>query len=280
MKIWPVSDLHEEFEPFTPPSVMPDHDVVVVAGDLVTRMRRGPARLHAMGLDAKPVVYVGGNHEFYGEKRDRELEKAREAALAYPNIHILQDEAVVIQGTRFLGATLWTDFRLLGDERQAAAMDLAGNKVGGMNDFQRIRMASKGYGRFRPADAVSEHLRTVAWLKACFAEPFDGPTVVVTHHAPSARSMPAGAEKDPLSTAYASNLDDLVAASGAALWLHGHIHEARDYEIGGTRVLSNPRGYVETVGHGRKAVVQAQDTGFDPELVVEVAPSPRPRPGA
>jgi Icc-related predicted phosphoesterase len=275
VRIWPFSDLHEEFTKWIPPAV-PEHDVVVVAGDLSTRMRRGPARLHEMGLDERPVVYVGGNHEFYGEKRDRELEKAREAALAYPNIHILQDEEVVIGGTRFLGATLWSDFRLFGDDRQEEAMTLAGEKVGGMNDFQRIRMASKGYGRFRPIDAVIEHTRTVAWLRARFVEPFDGPTVVVTHHAPSARSLPSGGRDDVLATAYASNLDDLVASSGASLWLHGHIHEARDYEIGGTRVLSNPRGYVETVGHGRKAQIQAQDTGFDPVLVVEVGPRPRP----
>jgi predicted phosphohydrolase len=271
-----MSDLHEEFEKWTPPAAVPEHDVVVVAGDLSPRMRRGPARLHELGLDRRPVVYVGGNHEFYNEKRDRELEKAREAALAYPNIHILQDEAVVIDGTRFLGATLWSDFRLFGDERQKEAMTLAGDRIGGMNDFRRIRMASRDYGRFRPVDAVVEHTRTVAWLRARFAEPFDGPTVVVTHHAPSARSLPADDVDDLLSTAYASNLDDLVASSGASLWLHGHIHEARDYEIGGTRVLSNPRGYVETVGHGRKAEVRAQNTGFDPCLVVEVGPLPRP----
>ena len=276
MRIWPVSDLHEEFAKWAPPEAVPDHDVVVVAGDLITRMRRGPARLHEMGLDERPVVYVGGNHEFYGTSRDRELEKAREAALAYPNIHILQDEEVVIQGTRFLGATLWSDYRLFGDDRQRETMGLAGNKIGGMNDFQRIRMASKDYGRFRPEDAVVEHARTVAWLRARLEVPFDGPTVVVTHHAPSARSLPADFAEDPLSTAYASNLDDLVEASGASLWLHGHIHEARDYSIGDTRVMSNPRGYVESVRYGRRVEVRAQDTGFDPGLVVDVVPRPRP----
>lgn len=276
MRIWPVSDLHEEFAKWAPPDVVPDHDVVVVAGDLITRMRRGPARLHDMGLDERPVVYVGGNHEFYGETRDRELEKAREAARAYPNIHILQDEEVVIHGTRFLGATLWSDYRLFGDDRQKESMALAGNKIGGMNDFQRIRMASKDYGRFRPEDAVVEHARTVAWLRARLEVAFDGPTVVVTHHAPSARSLPDDFAEDPLSTAYASNLDDLVEASGASLWLHGHIHEARDYSIGDTRVVSNPRGYVESVRHGRRVEVRAQDTGFDPGLVVEVGPQPRP----
>jgi Icc-related predicted phosphoesterase len=275
VRIWPLSDLHEEFTRWTLPTI-PDHDVVVIAGDLATRMRRGPARIHEMGLDAKPVVYVGGNHEFYSVTRDRELEKAREAAQAFPNIHILQDDQVVIDGTRFLGATLWTDFRLFGEERQREAMRLAGEKGVGMNDFQRIRLASKDYGRFRPDDAAAEHSRTVAWLRARFDEPFDGPTVVVTHHAPSFRSVEAGTEDELITAAYASNLDDLVASSGACLWVHGHIHEAHDYEIGGTRVLSNPRGYVEKMGYGRHTWVRAQDTGFDPELVVEVGPRPSP----
>lgn len=275
MRIWPLSDLHEEFTRWTLPTI-PDHDVVVIAGDLATHMRRGPARIHEMGLDAKPVVYVGGNHDFYSVTRDRELEKAREAAQAFPNIHILQDDQVVIDGTRFLGATLWTDFRLFGEERQREAMRLAGEKGVGMNDFQRIRLASKDYGRFRPDDAAVEHAKTVAWLRARFDEPFDGPTVVVTHHAPSFRSVKAGTEDELVTAAYASNLDELVASSGASLWVHGHIHEAHDYEIGGTRVLSNPRGYVETMGHGRHTWVRAQTTGFDPELVVEVAPRPSP----
>ena len=281
MRIRPVSDLHEEFTPWDPGTDAPEHDVVVIAGDLVTRMSRAPARIHALGLDDRPVIYVGGNHEHYGSKRDSELDKARASAAAFPNIHVLQDDAVVVGGTRFLGATLWTDFRLFGDERQREAMELAGSKGVGMNDFQRIRLACKDYARFRPQDAVSEHVRTVAWLKARLAEPFDGPTVVVTHHAPSALSLPADMLDDLLSSAYASRLDDLVAASGAALWVHGHVHAAADYELGGTRVLSNPRGYVQWVQYGRRRELRHQPTGFDPNLVVEVA-APRPgfRPGA
>ncbi|GJD91614.1 3',5'-cyclic adenosine monophosphate phosphodiesterase CpdA [Methylobacterium hispanicum] len=281
MRIRPMSDLHEEFMPWDPGTDAPEHDVVVIAGDLVTRMSRAPARIHALGLDERPVIYVGGNHEHYGSSRDGELAKARAAAAAFPNVHVLQDDEIVVGGTRFLGATLWTDFRLFGDERQREAMELAGTKGAGMNDFQRIRLASKDYARFRPHDAVSEHLKTVAWLKARLAEPFDGPTVVVTHHAPSALSLPTDMEGDLLSSAYASRLDDLVAASGAALWVHGHIHSAADYELGGTRVLSNPRGYVQWVGYGRSRELQHQPTGFDPNLVVEVA-APRPvvSPGA
>ena len=281
MRIRPVSDLHEEFMPWDPGTATPEHDVVVIAGDLVTRMSRGPARIHALGLDERPVIYVGGNHEHYGSKRDSELAKAREAAAAFPNVHVLQDDEVVIGGTRFLGATLWTDFRLFGEERQREAMVLAGSKGAGMNDYQRIRLASRDYARFRPLDSVSEHMRTVAWLKARLSEPFDGPTVVVTHHAPSVLSLPDDMRDDLLSSAYASRLDELVASSGAALWVHGHIHEAQDYVLGATRVLSNPRGYVQWVGYGRCRQMQHQPTGFDPNLVVEVA-APRPimRPGA
>jgi len=109
--------------------------------------------------------------------------------------------------------------------------------------FRRVRIAKEGYRRFRPKDAAALHRASVAWLREKLAEPFDGPTVVVTHHAPSLRSVPAAWRDDPVSAAYASNLDWLVEESGAALWVHGHVHESADYIISRTRVVCNPRGY-------------------------------------
>ena len=83
------------------------------------------------------------------------------------------------------------------------------------------------------------------------AEPNPGPVVVVTHHAPSALSLGHDLQfQDAVRAAYASNLEELVAGSGAALWVHGHIHRAADYSVGGTRVICNPRGYPDEPGTG------------------------------
>jgi hypothetical protein len=198
-------------------------------------------------------VIVPGNHEFYGHTYPSLVRKLvmRAAALG-PHVHVLSDAAVVVGDVRFLGTTLWTDFRLLGDP--AAGMAAAQLE---MTDFRRIRV-EPSYSKARPSDTVVWHTRSLRWLRQTLDVAHDGPTIVVTHHAPSGRSLnPSYA--DSAASAYASALDPFVASSGARLWIHGHTHHCVDYQIGGTRVLSNQRGYPdEPVG------------GFDASFVVDV----------
>jgi predicted phosphodiesterase len=256
-----LSDLHLEFAPFDPPDAAAD--LVVLAGDVQPGLRG--LEWAAARWPATPVVYVPGNHEFYGHAHPRLVRKleGRAAALG-PHVHVLSDRAAVVGGVRFLGATLWTDFALLG----TPAVSVAAARLA-MTDFRRIRV-EPAFRRCRPDDVVLWHRASVRWLRQALAEPYEGPTVVVTHHAPSARSLgPDAADaRDPLAAADASALDVLVAGSGAALWVHGHTHRAADYALGGTRVLSNPRGYPD-----------APVPGFDPGLVVtcEVADHAGPK---
>lgn len=247
MRIHVLNDLHVEFEAFEPAGV--DADVVVLAGDIhVGRKGVDWARTR---FPSTPVVYVPGNHEYYGESIPKHTDALRASAKG-TNVHVLDDDALIVGGVRFLGCTLWTDFALFGD----AAIG-CGYAAERMNDFRKIRRSAT-YSRLRPIDTTGFHARSVQWLKHQFDAGFDGPTMVVTHHAPSARSVPDEYRDDLLSAAYASHLDALVATSQAALWVHGHIHARNDYTIGDTRVLSNPRGYPR------------EATGFVRDLVVEV----------
>ncbi|HET7308200.1 MAG TPA: metallophosphoesterase [Gammaproteobacteria bacterium] len=245
MKLRIMSDVHLEFSKFRPKSA--GEDVVVLAGDV------GPGNSGvawaARYFPGCPVIYVPGNHEFYNRPINRTLTKLHAFTAAHaPNIHVLSDDAVVIDGVRFLGATLWTDFNLFGDPE--GGMGVARDE---MNDYRRIlaeRPADANearYGRYRarlqPDHVLALHERSLGWLRTQMAEPFAGQTVIVTHHAPSLRSVPAARHDDPASVAYASPLDAFVADSGAALWIHGHIHAPQDYWIGATRVYANPRGY-------------------------------------
>lgn len=250
MRLHVLSDLHLEFAPFISPSV--DADVVVLAGDTHPGLRS--VRWAAEHWPDRPVVVVPGNHEFYGHTYPTLVRKLEaEAAARSPHVHVLSDCAVEIGGVRFLGTTLWTDFALLADP--AAGMAAAQTQ---MTDFRRIRVEPR-YAKARPTDTVVWHRRSVRWLREALAVPYDGPTVVVTHHAPSGRSVNP-LYTDPVTAAYASHLDQLVAESGAALWVHGHTHYCVDYTIGDTRVLSNQRGYPD----------EPVD-GFAAELVVEVS---------
>lgn len=253
MRIHVLSDLHTEFAPFDPPPV--DADVVVLAGDIGVGLRGLEWARTAFG--DTPVVYVAGNHEPYRHALPKLTDEIAHEAEG-SNVHFLENRAVEVGGVRFLGCTLWTDFDLFGERVRSAASAQAA-----MNDFRMIRVAPS-FRRFGPGDARTMHLRSVRWLQEHLEVPFAGPTVVVTHHAPSLRSVAPARRADPLTAAYASDLEWMLTGM-AALWIHGHTHHRVDYEIAGTRIVSNQRGYPdEEVG------------GFDPACVVELAtPSAR-----
>ncbi|WP_426236551.1 metallophosphoesterase [Pararhizobium sp. DWP1-1-3] len=253
MKIWIVSDLHLEFgESFDvePPS---DADVMVCAGDvLIKGVLPSMAWLTKKMAPKIPVIFVAGNHEFYGGSVQENLRDAKMAG--YPNLHFLENDVVEIDGVLFVGATLWSDFRIFGRDPQVA-MSYAQS---GMNDFKKIKLSKNPYFKFRPTHAYRKHVETRDFIADELRKRSGQKTVVITHHAPSPRSIAAEFRHDPLSACYASDLEDLIRETAPALWVHGHVHHRNDYTIGETRILSNPRGY------------PGENIGFEPAVVVEI----------
>jgi predicted phosphodiesterase len=243
-----LSDIHLEFEPFSPQ--IGEACAVILAGDIHVGTR-GVAWARDT-FPALPVLYVLGNHEFYGHSLPSLVARVREAARG-TNVHVLENDAVVLGDTVVLGCTLWTDFDLYGNPSVAWA-----EAAQHMADYHKIRV-DPGYRRLRPLDMTIHHHRSLAWLAAELEGRRGRRIVIVTHHSPSPRSAPERYAGDPLNPAFVSPLDDFVAAGGAVLWIHGHLHDPCDYSIGGTRVLCNPKGYP-----GETA------PGFAPGLVVEV----------
>ena len=250
MRILILSDLHLEFSKFDP--LATSADAIVLAGD-ISQKSNGIIWAREAFPD-KPVIYVPGNHEFYGTDRLEMLSQMRIAA-HQREVHLLDNDEVVIDGVRFLGSTLWTDFRLFGDEEQQFVMGWGRQRL---NDFKLIHE-----GRFRhftPADSILIHKQSLAWLTAKLDEPFYGETVIVTHHLPSSLSVAERFKGDALSACFASNLDHLFGKAG--LWIHGHTHDSFEYVANGTRVICNPRGYVTSSG--------AENSEFDPTKIVEI----------
>lgn len=235
-------------------------DLVILAGD-VDKGDRAVAWADRL-FPELPVIYVHGNHEAYGQKIDTLKVRLAEACSATGHVHFLDKHELVIGNVRFLGATLWTDFQLLGKDTMREAMQSAG---GAMNDYRKIRLAKAGYRKIRPLDAAQWHWEDRIWLDERLAEPFSGPTVVVTHMAPSLRSIPERYQGQLLSAAFASAMDDLV--SKADLWVHGHVHESMDYLLGKARVVCNPLGYPQRIADGQW--VQENEL-YDPNLIVEI----------
>lgn len=250
MKLHVISDLHLEHAPFTVPEV--DADVVVLAGDIAP----GTAGIEWMRrhLDGRPILHVAGNHEFYGEDLPGLTARMKDAA-AGSRVHVLENDEVVIGGVRFLGCSLWTDFDFAGAENRANTMRICERLV---NDYKQIR-ASESDRPLRAQDTRDLHSASRAWLSERLASSHDGPTVVITHHAPLVRQRPENPVMAAVGGAFASDLSQLMNADAVGLWVFGHIHRVVDAEVNGTRVLSNQRGYP----HEPVA-------GFDPRLVVEV----------
>lgn len=258
MKLHVLSDVHLEFQRWRREWDIKsiDCDVNVIAGD---------AGIGLMGLQfaleafSRPVIYVCGNHELYGQRTVRRFwEKARRKVVG-SHVHLLENHACVIGGTRFLGSTLWSNFCLFGSHRQAEVGGIAQKE---MTDFRCIYLSRRGplvpnipYGSGQQSSIHSGDRLTwrkeVEWHEAArqFLErelPRTGDwnkTVVVTHHSPSVRSVEEEGPDD-LSAAYCSALDELVPL--ADLWIHGHVHQAREYSSAhGGRIVVNARGYAD-----------------------------------
>jgi predicted phosphodiesterase len=252
--LWILSDIHLELTrgwDLPTASKRPHFDVMIVAGDLVPRMERGVKWL-VERVPYRHVIYVAGNHEGYGCDIDRTVEKARQAA-AGTIVYVLQNDAILLGNVTFVGATLWTDFNLFGEQQRA--MRVAGDR---MNDFRKIR--TKRYvERFRPMHALARHMESRKFFEAEMRKPRSGPLVVISHHCPVPSPTPPPAQHaserlsddEILDAAYRSDLTSLMVRAPddgrgtlrpADLWIFAHTHESVDTRVGATRLISNAKG--------------------------------------
>lgn len=281
VNLWLMSDIHCEIigERDTQPEFArpPDADILVIAGDVHHADRAIP---YARSMSDKdiPIILVAGNHEHYAGKRrvGANIEMLRDHARidrkAGRITHFLENETVELtihgERVRFIGATLWVDFALFYDQRGGQIDALIG-----MNDFREIQGDDPTYWSVQPSEMIAWHHASRAFIECELRKPFDGPTVVLTHHAPSLNSVQQRFRFDPVTVAFASRCDDLLAL-GADLWVHGHTHDSFDYRAGTTRVICNPRGYQMLARSGYRTRFRhggdIENQAFDPALVVPI----------
>jgi UDP-2,3-diacylglucosamine pyrophosphatase LpxH len=291
MNLLVLSDLHLELGvPYEVPEGV-EYNAVILAGDIDCPGRKAVhwARLEST-FGGKPVMYVAGNHEFYGREMSAEIAEMRRAAEG-SNVHVLDRDCVVLDGVRFLGCTLWTDFQLpvlrsgvdasnaalrsdssfeVNVERALSAANLT------MSDFRCIEVKAAAMRQqrarefprlLRAQDTLAQHWIDRDWLRRTLAEPFTGPSVVVTHHAPHAASINCKYGRDWLAPAFASELPESMLAM-AELWVHGHTHGSGDYCVADRcRVTSNQRGYRQRDG-------SFENHRFDPAFLAHVHRDP------
>ncbi|SDG83689.1 metallophosphoesterase [Pelagibacterium luteolum] len=263
MKLWTLSDLHLNPSDFDNDPIIwssiPDADVAVIAGDIGDGSpERSLEWIARKILPHMPVVMVMGNHDYFGEDildvRPRLMERAAELG-----IHLLDDSTITIAGTRFVGSTLWTDYDLYsdGEEHARRRFEIAAKNI--LSDHSQIGLRSGEMELFAPRHAVRLHLKSRAFIEDTLRQDFDGSTVVVTHHAPHPGSVSPEFNGDIITPAFVSDMSDIFGRFDLDLWVHGHTHASFDYDVDGTRVVCNARGYGYEI------------EGFDPELVIDIS---------
>ena len=286
MNIQLLSDLHLESHPHFSAQPLAGADVLVLAGDIgsyqlnsdLTRLavpdfglaRFSPRPVHEGGAAwPTPVIFVPGNHEYDGLEFDEAHLRLRQACERWGLIW-LEQESVVLQGVRFVGCTLWSDFDALssaaGTPANAAAAPgalaeqlKARDKAFRAANFYLRKNHSLQGGAPMLAEQVREQaLKSQRWLRQALATGFDGPTVAVTHFAPSLLSADPRYGLTPGTAGFCNALDDLLPA--AQLWLHGHLHCPQDYVSRGCRVVANPLGYAR----------KGEQKNYRPELLIGV----------
>lgn len=263
MKIQLASDLHLEFLARDFPgerliTPVPDADVLALTGDIAS----GTQAIELFKDWPVPVLYVAGNHEFYGRWIDKTLAELRAAAEG-TSVRFMDNDVVDFGGVRFLGSTLWTDYKLNPGTRIKQQMEICARYL---TDHRTIR---SGTGYFTPNQALEEHKKSRAWLMEQLSTPYDGKTVVLSHHGPHRKSVHPKYARELANAGFCSNLEELLAK--ADVWMHGHVHDTFDYEEQGCRVLANPRGYA--LNHrntNRVEWLQFENKGFIPNLMVDV----------
>lgn len=252
MKIKVLSDLH--LEHFCAAQIFPvgSGDVLILAGDILSAKnlkKNGYLRavyerfLNDCAWNYRHVLYVMGNHEFYGYNYEGTLKTIKEHLPS--NVHLLNNDTFTIQGWNFVGFTFWTDFR-----NENALEMMEAEQV--MNDYKMIRIGSN-YRKLNTNDTLAFHKESKEYLLNQL-QTLNENVFVISHHAPSYQSV-APHFKTQANGAYVSNLDNLILYNPQIkYWVHGHTHTPFDYQIGECRVICNPGGY------------PGQDTGFNPDF--------------
>ncbi|HZY17376.1 MAG TPA: metallophosphoesterase [Ramlibacter sp.] len=267
MNLQLLSDLHLETQPDRQIAPAPGADLLVLAGDIGSYQPGSALTGEDFGLERfsprhgwpTPVLFVPGNHEYDNLDFDQAHERLRSTCERL-GITWLEREVLVLDGVRFVGTTLWTDFDALAAQAPdpARALKQREKAFRAANFYLPNTRATRAGEPLLAEGWRSLGLDCQRWLREALAEPFDGPTVVVTHFAPSLRSADPRYGVTPGTAGFCNALDDLLPR--AQLWLHGHLHCRNDYTAGGCRVVANPLGYAR----------KGEQEGFRPQQLLAV----------
>lgn len=258
MKISVASDLHLEYQYYDglKKKFLGDHnkEVLVLAGDIIPASIISSKSMSSeskwlrnwikhdfrqMTMFYEKIIMVMGNHDYYDSlfADAKKIIEDEMADLGIDNLVILDNQSIIIRNMRFVGCSLWTDYNRGDPHLMLNAKEM-------VNDYKRMKVS--------PEFLYKKHQESMEWLEFVFKTPteqhFYGvetpKTVVVTHHAPTFKSCDPRYGNE-MSGLYASDVSDYIHNHPEIMyWFHGHTHYPIDYEVGRTRIISNPVGRV------------------------------------
>ncbi len=262
MKLNILSDLHLDINKENPIYLKPQDVFTIICGDISENVSETYKWIKD---NISCGVFVEGNH--IGYRSNETIQSILEyLSTCFPldyNVSHLNNSYKIVNNIVFVGSILWTDFELYGKQNRGIAIKTSAKKI---KDFSSTYFNSNSNSKnhkktFSPRDAINLFNESVGYIKKICETFLDKKIVVVTHHAPSIKSIPSTYTNDICSTAFASNLDDFILKhSNIKLWCHGHIHKSFDYYIGDCRIVCNPIGYI-----GDK-----EETGFSKYKIIEI----------
>jgi len=259
MKIRIMSDIHNDVNYDFPFRLSNVDKFTIVAGDISGSVND---TIKWVDDNMRNGIIIGGNHSGYSEPKKSLQEIDRELSDYYKltdNVTYLQNTYKIINDIVFVGATLWTDFKLYGEDFQIWDMQ---NAIKYMNDYRYNHYENDEVMRLlRPEDTLNMFNKSFEFIKNTVEKFKDKKVVVITHHAPSMKSIHSKYLSGYANACYASNLEQFILDNpNIKLWVHGHVHNNFDYMIGNCRVICNPRGYER----------YQENFEFDSDLEVEI----------
>jgi predicted phosphodiesterase len=251
MKIRLLSDLHTEFRLPYKTHLMSEYrgeDVLVLAGDIASgASNTADVIQHFLDQGFPRVVYVPGNHEYYGSTLKHFDDKLLDFCERTRNAHFLRPGTVTIDGVMFTGATLWTNFA-----DNPISQSVCGRMI---NDFRQIK-------NFKTRDAYDLYYKHLEYIQQSYEQRGDKPVVIVTHFLPARECIaPRWQGTELINDYFANDLGSMIADMQNTTWLFGHTHDAVDLTLGNTRLVCNPHGYYNALNDG---------VGFDPFKTIVV----------
>jgi len=265
VKIQILSDLHNEFLRGRAPNPLfkwkgriesVDADVIILAGDIDVGTKGIEWAVQESERLETPIIYVPGNHEYYHhdihDLKNELINIAKDT-----NVFLFNPGVAIFDDVRFIGATLWTDYKSYADLPQSFNMNQLSNSL---RDHSIISIKEDGVNRFfMPGDALLLHAQELDWIITELKKPIEGKTIVVTHHGPHNICQHKSYPLSPISTGFHSDLSHVICNNPIDAWIYGHTHSNLDAQISNTRIISNQAGYPNE---------NVQD--FDPGYFIEI----------